>query len=464
MVQVATYTPQKDFVEDPGSIVLLNGELDLHILELKPFNPDHHHKNRLPVKYDENAVCPNFERFMNEVLPGENPEVPSDDVLTIQEEFGYCLIKTSKFEIAFVYQGVGDNGKTKLLNVLNALLGPENVSHESLYDISATRWSKAELYHRSANTAADISSDEIQRTGTFKMLTGTDPVTAERKNQNKFSFINYAKLFFSCNLMPTTPDKSYAFFKRFIVHKFLRIFVRGVDMDEDILLKLTTPEELSGILNWAITGLKRLLTNRDFTKRMTPDETKELMEKMADPISAYIQDCLNPEDPEGVMVKADTYRAYRQYCKKFGYVPESDKKLYSEIRAQLTVQDTQIRIGDSRPPVFKGFKLRCKGCGKCPGVKAVNGVKGSLTSPLLSIDDFSHVGDTSLDTVDGSVKDPKDSAPSAPPPKMDGPPPEDHTCEVCGAPASFRYAGRWLCKKHLDEMIRADHDMGGAAP
>ena len=371
-LKVATYIDKKDFEEDPGSIMLLNGELDHVTRQLRPANPDHNHKNLLPVKFDPAATCPSFLDFLNKVIP--------EAVDLIQEIFGYCLIKTYKYQKAFIFQGTGDNGKSTVINVLVAFLGPENVSHETLFNLSSQRFSVANLYTKFANSAADIAPDEIQRTGTFKGLTGWDWMRAEFKNQNPFDFRNYAKLIFSCNQLPATPDKSYAFFKRFCVIKFLRTFIKGVDMDENILDKLTTPEELSGIFNWALVGLHRLQENGDFSKTISVVKMEELWEKMSDPITAYIDDCIDfTNDEKDHVIKADVYHFYNAYCKLNGFTALTDRRFHSAFKGKIHVGDSQVREGDKSPTVYTRIKMKCFACKKCPHVDAetVNGVKAT---------------------------------------------------------------------------------------
>src|SRR5207302_7003645 len=104
---------------------------------------------------------------------------------------------------------------------------------------------------------ADLPDNILKSAGTFKMLTGGDSIMAERKFGHPFLFKNYAKLMFSCNKVPEVQEDSDAFFRRWIIITFPNKF-EGANDDRDMLSKLTTPEELSGIFNWALKGLKRL--------------------------------------------------------------------------------------------------------------------------------------------------------------------------------------------------------------
>ncbi|EQD53384.1 phage/plasmid primase, P4 family domain protein, partial [mine drainage metagenome] len=148
--------------------------------------------------------------------------------------------------------GPGNNGKSTTLGVMEDLLGPECYSTETLQSLSDNRFAVASLWGRLANICADIPSRAVQYTGTFKMVTGGDPVRAERKFRDTFSFVNDSKLVFSANELPEVNDRTEAFWRRWIVIPF------NVDLTgrEDRGLPGKLHAELPGILCWALDGLR----------------------------------------------------------------------------------------------------------------------------------------------------------------------------------------------------------------
>ena len=128
-------------------------------------------------------------------------------------------IKISKKTILAI--GKGDNGKSVLLNLIEAFLGAENVSHVSLKDMNEDRFAKAELFGKMANTCGDLESHKILDISAFKQLASGDTVRAQEKNRNPFYFRNHAKLIFSSNPIPEVVDGGYAWFKRIIPVPFL---------------------------------------------------------------------------------------------------------------------------------------------------------------------------------------------------------------------------------------------------
>ncbi len=352
LARIETYKPRSEFVEDPSIIVLQNGSFDVTQKKFVDNDYRYNSKSRLPVTYDAAAKCPTFLKFLDEVsAPGDIP--------VIQEWFGFHLLKDYRFHKCCMLIGGGRNGKSTLLNVLKTFLGPENVSNASLFELISNRFASSELYGRLANISPDISSDELKRTGIFKALTGGDTLRAEKKHQAAFNFVNFAKLSFSANQLPISPDQSRAFFSRWLILSFNNTF-EGKNQDTSLLGKLTTTEELSGIFNWAYAGLKRLLSKGDFSKSETAEDISKTYELMADPISAFVNHCVD-ELQEGEISKDEMYNHYWAFCKMRGYPTVLKSQFGQELKPRLpTLVDYQKREkSEKRVQSWRGVQVKC---------------------------------------------------------------------------------------------------------
>jgi phage/plasmid-associated DNA primase len=137
----------------------------------------------------------------------------------------------------------GDNGKGTFIRIIESFVGLENTSHVSLQDLGEDKFAAADLYGKMVNTFADIVTDKIPRSGTFKMLVSGDTIRAQRKYGQPFDFRNFAKLIFSANQIPDTEDRTFAYYKRWIILKFEKVFREN--KDTNLIDKLTTLEEPS---------------------------------------------------------------------------------------------------------------------------------------------------------------------------------------------------------------------------
>lgn len=227
---------------------------------------------------------------------------------------GYCLLRRYPFAVAFMLLGPGSNGKSTELNLIEALLGEENVATPALHDLLYNRFSKAELFQKLANIHSDIPSTKLKYTGTFKMLTGQDTLYMERKNKDPFYAKNYAKLIYSANELPQTEDLTLAFFRRWILFKFPNSFPENdPKTDPHILEKLTTQGELSGFLNWALKGLHRLLKQGHFTRTRPMEAIENEWIMKTDSLRAFVNERVKVEQG-AFTTKADFYEKYKNFC------------------------------------------------------------------------------------------------------------------------------------------------------
>ena len=249
--------------------------------ELKPHTPEYLSFVQFPVKYDANAACPKIIKFLTQVLSKE-------DISTIVRVFGYCLYRSAMYEKAVMLIGPGRNGKSVLIKLIEALVGHENVSHASLQELLSDRFASADLYCKLVNTYVDLEADKLINTGRFKTLVSGDSIRVQKKHQQAFSFRNYAKLIFSTNKIPESEDRSYAYYRRWVILSFDRVF-EGQDEDTGLIKKLTTTHDLSGLLNLALKGLKKLIKEGGF-KDVSVEKIKQQYEHNASIVRQFIDE------------------------------------------------------------------------------------------------------------------------------------------------------------------------------
>ncbi len=354
-VKRSTYVRHDDFFTESPYVVVKNGLLDTAACKLEPHAPDFYSLSRLPVTYEPGRDCPAFRRFLSEVLYPE-------DLPVVQEWLGYCLHRGYPAQVAILFVGDGNNGKSTLISVLKGLLGHENISAVSLQELEINRFAKADLFGKLANLYADLPDSALKSVGTFKMLTGGDPIRGEKKFRNSFLFVNGAKLTFSCNVVPEVREDTNAFFRRWIVVQFPNAF-DGEKADKDLLKKLTTPEELSGILNFALEGLARLRAGGwRFSNSRSTEEVRQDYIRRSSPIKAFLMDAVITK-PTGVVPKRDLFAAFVKYCTGAKLTVVTDQTFYRNLPmcfGESTLQESRKFVASygKRVPCYLGIELR----------------------------------------------------------------------------------------------------------
>lgn len=256
-----------------------NGLLCWKTGELLPFNPEKGFTFKLPVDYDPLATCEKWEGFVKEIT--ESPE----DVLILQEFFGYCLLRDYPFAKILLLVGEGRNGKSTLLRILTEMLGENNCSNTYLQALSG-QYALPGLVDKMANIAPDIPAKDVLDTAVLKSISGNDRVPIEQKYMPTYFAIIYAKLIFSANKLPRINDDSLGFYARLKMINFPHCYRENPKPGErqaDIHLGEKLRAELPGILNWALAGLQRLMEQEAFTENAADKDPKRIYEAYAAP-------------------------------------------------------------------------------------------------------------------------------------------------------------------------------------
>jgi len=326
-IQRSTYVSRDDFDKNPYIINCKNGLLDIENWTFIPHTPEYLSLRQINTEFNPDAVPRRFIQFLNEVLNTE------EDFITITQFSGYTLLGDNRYEKILILFGRGKNGKSTFLNTLIAFLGEENALTRPLQEIIESRFAKADLYGRMVNISDDIPWKAFTSTGTLKMLSSRTLVTAEKKFKNSFQFENRAKFIFAGNVLPRAHDGTEAFYRRLLILVFSKT-IPPEKRDPHLLEKLTTPEELSGILNWALIGLSSLINRNGFMFDKSPDEIEELYEKLSNPVAMFVEEFI-VKDKDAWIPKDDLYAIYLDYCKTRRLPKLSRKSFARELKILL---------------------------------------------------------------------------------------------------------------------------------
>lgn len=341
------YIDREDFGQSGSSVCVANGVVDIETGEVSDFSPGHYFRSRLPVKYDTEAECPQFREFLEEVCPDE--KIPQ-----LQEFLGYCLQPQTNHKKALLLLGPTDAGKSVFLDVLQALFGPDSTVNLSVQYLANQRWGEAELIGRMVNIRHDLDSTDIKNAGKIKELTAGNPVRAERKNQDPFRFKPRTKHIFAANQPPTRSSEDDGFWNRWLTVVFPERIPRQ-EQDPKLAEKLTTDDELAGVLNWAIEGYQRLEEQGRFTNEPTPSDNRRIWEMYGDSVERFVSRRLDRE-PDASVLKDEAYSEYEAFAKSESMEVVSKHKFTSTLKKKGASVE-QRRFGGKRKRVYTGFSL-----------------------------------------------------------------------------------------------------------
>ncbi len=300
--------------------------------------------SQLPVNYNPDAKCPQIQKFLDEVVDSEDQQV-------LLQYLGYCMIPTTRFEKALMLIGDGANGKSTLLKLVIAMLGQENISTLSLFDLSH-RFRLAEIVGKLVNIYTDLPSKKLEDSSVFKAILSGDPITGERKYAHPFTFKPYTRLLFSTNKLPTTIDISPAFFRRWLIIEFPHTFDEK-KRDTGLFTKLSKPEELEGLAQLAIQGLRMLKEADEFSESTRMAQLRSDYERSNNPVAAFFEErCII--DAEAEIKKADLFKLFIKYVNEWKLPSLGRNEFIEELKRQVP-SIIEVRDSDRK---WRGIKLR----------------------------------------------------------------------------------------------------------
>lgn len=253
--------------------------------ELKPWDPETLLTYVLPVEYDPDAKCPEWERRLAEWLPDEGSRK------IMQEFIGYSLIPYMGFEKALLIQGEGANGKSLFLETIQAILGYKVVSAIGLNQLFR-QFGKKDIIGKTLNIVNEAGADYLKEGNAdeFKNMVSGGRVIADVKGKDPITFNNTAKFIFSANHDIKTSDKSAAWLRRMLIVPFDQDFTKSTESKNDILRPIK--KEYTGIFNWAVKGLQRLMEQRDFTVSQKVEDTRRAYTNRNDIAADFTSHCI----------------------------------------------------------------------------------------------------------------------------------------------------------------------------
>ncbi|MCM1334708.1 MAG: DUF5906 domain-containing protein [Bacteroides sp.] len=273
-------------------------------------------RNRFHLSYRPQACQPkHFLAFLDELLEPE-------DVLTLQEYLGYCLIPSTKGQAALFIIGNGGEGKSRLGVVLHSLFG-ESMIFGDFHRVETDRFFRYNLVDKLLMVDDDLRLSALKSTGYIKtIITAETPIDVEAKGKQSEQAMLYCRFLCFGNGSPKALyDKSEGFGRRLII---LSTKPKPANRVDDPFICNRFFEEKEKIFAWLFTGLRRLIDN-DFHFSLS-EKTKRNIAKAAEDncnIITFLSDAPDLIFGVGEVGGAELYNYYLLWCERNTAIPVS---------------------------------------------------------------------------------------------------------------------------------------------
>ena len=308
--------------------------------------------NRLKVAYNPDAPRPEqWLKFLDDLL------VP-EDIPTLQEYLGYCLIPSTKGQKMLMLIGKGGEGKSRIGLVMRSILG-DSMNTTSIQKIENNRFSRADLESKLLMVDDDMDMSALPKTNYIKsIVTAECKMDLERKGVQSYQSLLYARfLCFGNGALTALHDQSDGFFRRQII---LTTKPLRPDREDDPFLGQRLCQDIDGIFNWCLEGLYRLIEN-NFSFTISEKTRQNLHASMVQGnniLEFMASTGYFSFDIDAAVSSRKLYCVYKDWCEDNNLIPISARSFWSfliqnEHRYRIR-HDNHIHIGEGRQ--VRGFR------------------------------------------------------------------------------------------------------------
>lgn len=303
-------------------------------------------RNRLPVAYNPDAAEPaQWFAFLSQLLYPE-------DIPTLQEFFGYCLIPCTRGQKMLLLTGKGGEGKSRVGIVLQSLLG-SNMKTGSISKVENSPFARADLQNMLVMVDDDMKMEALTQTNNIKaIVTAELPMDLEKKGQQSYQGdLRVRFLAFGNGTLQALHDRSFGFFRRQII---LEARERDPNRKDNPYLAERLCAEKDGIFLWALAGLQRLIRN-GFQFTLSDRASANMDAAVAD--GNNIVEFMKSEGyfrlkADSEVSSKDFYDVYRQWCEDNALNPLAQKTLCSYLKQNESLYNLEytnkVHIGGGR--------------------------------------------------------------------------------------------------------------------
>lgn len=353
------FISQADLDADLDLFNCQNGTYNLRTGEFKLHNPQDLLSKVSNVIYDPEARSTRFEQFIADIMQGDTAKINY-----LQTILGYALTAETTLETCWIlYGGTTRNGKSTLVETISYMMGnsggyalamlPQTLAQKQNKDTRQASGDIARLDGCRFLNASELPKRMLFDVALLKTLLGRDSITARHLFEREYEFIPHFKLFINTNFLPLIQDDTMFSSGRINVITFDRHF-SPQEQDRGLKDELKTPENISGIFNWCLDGLRRYREQGAEPPEVVQAATAEYREN-SDKIGNFITECLIKTGRN--TGAGAVYQRFSEWCDDNGYGTESKGNFYDELRNKGIFAASGTVCGRTVRNIVKGYEL-----------------------------------------------------------------------------------------------------------
>jgi putative DNA primase/helicase len=214
---------------DPWLFNCVNGTLDLRTGKLREHRREDYITKVCPTRYNANAVCKAWLRFLGGVFPDDEGEPDTELITFNQRLLGRCLTGDVSEQILPIFWGSGANGKSTLINAILETMGDDYAMKANADLLMTSRGERhptelAQLFGMRLVVASETHQGRRINETLVKDLTGGEPIRARRMREDFWEFKPTRKVILLTNHKPRVAGTDEGIWRRLRLLPFTTTF------------------------------------------------------------------------------------------------------------------------------------------------------------------------------------------------------------------------------------------------
>ena len=265
--------------------------------------PEYFVTNPIPWNVGESEETPSIDKLLVEWVGEENKQ-------SLYEFIAYNISLDKFMQRLFAFCGGGSNGKGTFIKLNYRFLGKENCVSSEIKQLSENQFEPAVLFRKLLCVMGEVSYDDLKNTNMLKKLGGEDMISFQFKSKTPFTDENTATCVSLTNSLPTTPDKSIGFYRKWKIEDFPNQFK---ELYKDLIEGI--PEvEFENLAKKSLRILKELYESKKFHNEGDFEERRKRYEERSNPIMQFIEEHCEEVEGENIILR-DFTNACNTYLK-----------------------------------------------------------------------------------------------------------------------------------------------------
>lgn len=314
----------KDMIQFKDIICNLNDEFSF-IADPKYFST-----NPLPHRLGTSEEVPTIDNLFEEWVGKEKKEM-------LYEILAYCMLSDYPIHKIFALLGVGRNGKSTFMRLVEKFIGKENITSSSVDLLETNRFETSKLKNKLVCQLPELDVGQFKKTALLKRLVGQDLISFEFKNKNPDEGYNYAKMFMIGNTLPSSLDLSEGWYSRWIIIDFPNQFEERGDP-----LKKVPESEWENLGLKCMRVLKGLLEKMVFTGEGDTAYKRKVFEEKSNILKVFMDAYYDvTHDVDDTVWKYDFQDKFEDFCRKKSVISMNNQMVNRMLEKEFNLEIKQ---------------------------------------------------------------------------------------------------------------------------